>query len=809
MVTETRTTFGALLRRHRLAAGLTQEQLAERAGLSVYGIQKLERGATHPYRDTAARLTEALELTPDDADRFRAAVEPVRRRGTPQRDGRTNEHPTERRDNLPLALTSFVGRDHELASIPARVRAARLVALTGVGGSGKTRLAIELARRMSDQYVDGVWLVELAQVTDPALVPHRLAAALHVERTADRPLEQVLADALRDSQMLVLLDNCEHVLDACAVLVDFLLRECQGLQVLATSREPIGITGEVTWAVAPLQAPDPQLPGSVDEVQRSPAVRLFVDRASAALPSFVLGPENAAAVAQICRRLDGMPLALELAAARLDALTPAELASRLDQRFGVLTGGNRAALPRQQTLAATIDWSYVLLSETQRRVFERLSVFANGWSLEAAEAVCAGDGIVAADVLDAVLQFVRKHLVVRMDGSHGNARYGLLETLREYARNKLRERGDEGVATRERHAAYYSALAARLGPAGVRSPLPSSAKALAPPVFDIDVATLEDAHDNVHLALRWWLETRRVAEGLELIRALGALGWWVGWSVEGQPTIEAMLDLAASPTHAPAVPSAQHAQALIFASNAARLQGDHARAHTLIEASVAMSRTLDDPVSLAMALANWSADHLIRGELEQADAIAEEAVALARSVAEPFGLCMGLATLATAALVRGQHDRAVALLHESIAVGQTVGSAGQRALAVIRSLVWLGRVESERGESDTAIAVFKDALAQMRDSGVAGYLLAFNLAWMADAIGCTGEPVHAARLFGAAEAQLRRAAMKPNPTMKLSPRSGRAAAQTRLGREEFDRAWREGYAMDPARVFAYALDEPA
>jgi tetratricopeptide (TPR) repeat protein len=385
----------------------------------------------------------------------------------------------------------------------------------------------------------------------------------------------------------------------------------------------------------------------------------------------------------------------------------------------------------------------------------------------------------------------------------------LLETLREYARDKLHERGDEVAATRERHAAYYSALAGRLDPTRAPSLTSSSAEGAAVRAFDMDIATLEDAHDNVHLAMRWWLETRRVVEGLELIRALGALGWWVGWSVDVQTTVEAMLDLAASPTHSVAVPPAQLAQALLLATGAARIQGDHARAHKLIEASVTMCREQDDPGGLAMALSNRSADHLIRGEIEQAVAIGDESVALARRVGEPFGLSMGLATLSTAVLFRGEHDRAATLLHESIAIGQTIGNASQRALAVIRSLVWLGRVESQREASDTAISLFKDALAQMRYSGMAGYLLAFSLAWMADALACTGDLARAARLFGAAEAQLRRAAMKTNPTMQLSPRNGRAAAQTRLGREKFDRTWREGYAMDVARVFAFALDEPA
>jgi len=769
--------------------------------MSVFGIQKLERGTTRPYRETAARLTAALELAPDEAERFQAAVEPVRRCGSVQPDSLRPE----RRHNLPTALTSFIGREQELASIPSRLRAARLLTFTGVGGSGKTRLALELAQSMVETYPDGVWLVDLAQVSDPALVPHRLAAVLRVQKTADRPLELALAEALHDSHLLIVFDNCEHVVEACAALLHSLLRECPTLQVLATSREPIGVPGEVTWAVAPLAAPDPNDLGAMQSIERSPAVRLFVDRASAVDPSFVLRPENAEAVAQVCRRLDGMPLALELAAARLDAFTPDELCSRLDRRFGLLTGGSRVALPRQQTLSATIEWSYVLLSEPQQRVFERLSVFANGWTLDAAEAVCAADGVSPTDVLDAVLQLVRKSLVMRIDARHRTARYQMLETLRQYAWDKLHQRGAEVDATRERHALYYSALVARLDPAGGTTLLPFSGQSVTAPVFEI----LDDAQDNVHAALRWWLEARRAAEGMELIRALGPLWFFYGYPVDARRWVEAMLDIAASPTHSPNVRPAQHAQALMYASFTARIQGDNAAAHAFTEASVALWRTLDDPLGLALALINSSGDHLIRGDFERGDALAREAVALARTAAEPFTLSMTLASLGLALIVRGQPEHAVPLIREGMAVVQTLERVSLRALALLRFTVWLGRAESERGAADTAIPLFKDALARMRDLRLGGFLFGFSLAWMADALALKGESEYAARLFGAAEAQLHRAGMRPNAVMKLSPRDGLGAAQGQLGPDAFARAWSEGHAMDVARVFAYALDEPA
>ena len=282
--------------------------------------------------------------------------------------------------------------------------------------------------------------------------------------------------------------------------------------------------------------------GAFCELERYPAVRLFIDRAALVRSSFVRDSDNAGPVAQICRRLDGMPLALELAAARLDALTPEQLATRLDQRFALLRGGNRAALPRQQTLSATIEWSYSLLTEPQRRVYERLAVFANGWTLEAAESVCSGSPVEVGEALDALLQLVRKSLVMRLDLRDGRARYGMLETVRQYAWDKLRERDSELDAVRERHASYYSSLVQRLDPAWRTTLLPFSGETLSAPVFEI----LDDAHDNVRVALRFWLDAGRATDGLVLIRALGPLWMWRGVPVDGCRWIEAMLDLAAA-----------------------------------------------------------------------------------------------------------------------------------------------------------------------------------------------------------------------------------------------------------------------
>ncbi len=401
--------------------------------MSVHGVQKLERGATHPYRDTAQRLIAALQLEAEDKSSFEAAVAPVRRHSaTP-----AAEPPVGGRHNLPLSTTRLIGRETAIDEVVGRLADTRLLTLTGVGGCGKTRLALEVARSLLDDYRDAVWLVELGPVVDPALVAPRVAAVLGIRETAEQSLAGVLASALRDRQILLIVDNCEHLLDACAHLIDGLLKACPDLKVLATSREPIGIDGEVAWRVPSLAVPEAASTETPQQLLLNAAVQLFMQRSTAAQPSFMLTARNASSVVQICRRLDGIPLALELAAARIDSLTAEQIARRLDQRFQLLTGGSRAVLPRQQTLSATLRWSYDLLGRAERRLFERLTVFSGGWSLEAAAAVCAGNGLNGDEILDLLAQLTRKSLVVADERADGGERYWMLETVRDYARQKL------------------------------------------------------------------------------------------------------------------------------------------------------------------------------------------------------------------------------------------------------------------------------------------------------------------------------------------------------------------------------------
>lgn len=364
---------------------------------------------------------------------------------------------------LPLQLTRFVGREQALDEVRSTLRAARLVTLTGTGGSGKTRLALQVAADLLEAYPDGVWFVELAGTADPTLVPRMVLSTIGIREQQGSLILDTLIHHLATKATLLILDNCEHLLEACAALADRLLRACAQLTILTTSREPLGITGEMVRRVPPLAVPAAALAPSAESVAPFEAVQLFVDRAVAAEPRFALTDANAAAVAAICQRLDGIPLALELAAARLQARTVEQLRDRLEDRFRILTGGSRTALLRQRTLRATIDWSHDLLTEPEQLLFRRLSVFAGGFSLEAAEQVCSDSQVAPEDVLDLLTRLVERSLVI-LETSHAHGRYRLLETLREYALEKLRTE-DEEPELRRRHLMYCIAFAEPVEPA--------------------------------------------------------------------------------------------------------------------------------------------------------------------------------------------------------------------------------------------------------------------------------------------------------------------------------------------------------
>jgi predicted ATPase len=703
-----------------------------------------------------------------------------------------------RMHNLPIQLTSWIGREAELEEVRQRLGTARLLTLTGTGGVGKTRLAQELARSVSSEYPDGVWQVELGPLANPDLVPLSAAAAVGIRPIAETPLMNSIVEALRRRNLLLILDNCEHLLDACAKLLDELLRSCPDLKVLATSREPIGVTGETIWRVPSLQLPDVRVPNDPDVLTNNPCVRLFLERAGAVHPRFALTHHNAPAIAQICRRLDGIPLALELAAARIDVLTPEQLDARLDRRFRLLTGGARTAVPRQQTLVATLDWSYSMLNAAERRLFERLAVFSGGWTLEAAESVCAGPAVAQEDVLEVLARLLQKSLVHAEEAIDGAERYALLETVREYARQKLAGRGaSESTALRERHAAFYASV--------TESAESELTPATAPErVLDWwgQMQRVRIEYDNVRSMLAWWLESGQPAPALKAIAVLHGFWMWRGLYSEGSYWFEAFLELDTRCSDKPVTPRLR-ARAMHSAGLFASRQGNYARARQLFESAMAVWRAIDDRVELAYALSWLGLTAWLTGDPTQANKLLEESRRTLDVVDDKAHLSMTLRNLGMVARSLGEYARAAAFFEASLAHARAMQ---QRHYSVARAVCHLGRTEFLDGHLEQSLRHLREGLLVMRDVSLAGHTLADCLDWVAAVEETTAQTLYAAKLFGAADAQWR-----ASGAVRYAPERSLYAAEVsrvrdQLDAEAFAAAWAEGSAMSAEQAIDYALD---
>ncbi len=731
-----RPSFGALVKRHREGARLTQEELAERAAVSVRGLRYLEQDQRRPYRETVQRLAEALALTPEDRAALHASADqatpwqglPAPRTeqastAVPRQIGASTvldpdgphpalPHPITplAHHNLPAQLTRFIGREQELVEVQQLLAETRLLTLTGTGGVGKTRLALQVAAAALDRYPQGVWLVELAPLADPTLVPGAALAALRVQEQPDRPALETLLEALRMRQLLLVLDNCEHLRDACAHLSAALLRGCPQLQIVATSRQPLGLGGEQCWRAPSLSVPAPEQFASLTSVARCEAVQLFLERARAVQPQFALTSSNVQSVAGVCARLDGIPLALELAAARLGALGLAELATHLDQRFRLLTGGSRTALPRQQTLQATVEWSYSLLTPQEQLLFARLSVFTGGFTLEGAEAVGAGGTITTDEVLDLLARLVDKSLVIADETGAGSTHYRLLEMLRQYGWERLLA-GRETASALRRHANYYLALAERaeqglIGPDQLRW-----------------LDGLEREHDNLRAALAWSLgggehrDKDVAAQAVETgMRLAGALFWFWFYRDHHQ---EALMWLERALAPGAVAPAAVRAKALYGAGVFTLHVNDDARSRMLLSESVALTREAGDSGQCVLALCGLGFTMCHCGQDEQAVALLEESVALARAVGEPWPLAIALLhwllrILSGEVIERAEERaRAWAAGAESLHLFQAVGDP----MGVAMVQMFLGQIALYEGDYERARVAFIACLPMIRALG--------------------------------------------------------------------------------------------
>jgi predicted ATPase/DNA-binding CsgD family transcriptional regulator len=691
--------------------------------------------------------------------------------------------------NLPLERTSFVGRERELVEARRLLSERRLLTLCGPGGAGKTRLALAVARRLVERFEDGVWWIELAPVSDPELVPRATASALGVPEAPDLSPTEALVGHLEFREVLLVLDNCEHLIEACAELADALLGSCPNLKLLATSREPLRVAGETNFVVPPLSLPDPGRSPSAAELAGYEAVGLFVERAGEADSGFKLTEGNAAAVARLCDKLDGIPLAVELAAARTRVLSVEQILEKLEDPLGLLTSGSRTTAARHRTLRATLGWSYDLLDEGERALFRRLSVFVGGFELGAAEEVGAGEGVEDGRVLDLLSGLVNKSLVVSEAEGVGARRYGMLEPVRQFGREKLEGSG-EAPEVRRRHAEYYLALAERAEPE------------LLGPDQGLWFQRLRTEFANLREARAWSLEPHQEAErallGLRLVAAL-----WRFWNVEGFEEGKQWLRAALEkdPGGLPAV----RARALGGLGFILLFQQDYERAITALEEAVAIYKELGDRSGAALALANlgWAVVH---GDHREGEGpFVEEAEALLAGELDGHVRAFLGIGVAQAALGRGDLDSAAARLEESLALCRELGDRRSAAMA----LFVLGMTELRRGNLDRGTALLEEGARvalELGDRLGAPYFAE----GLAKSNALRGSPVRAARLWGGAEALREQIGVSLSKFDLANSDYERdvAAVRSALGEATFEVAWAEGRAMPFERAVEYALEEP-
>ncbi len=862
--------FGRWLQQRRKALGLTQEELGQQVGIARATIRKIEADERRPSKEVAERLARCLQLAAEEEPAFirfargessvhQPVVLPASVETPPWRP---QARPP---SNLPIAPTTFIGREHEVAAVSGLLRRAdvRLLTLTGPGGIGKTRLGLQVAEALRDDYPDGIWFVALAPITDAPMITATIAYVLKVKETADQPLEQHLHAYLRDKRLLLVLDNYEQVVDA-APLISELLAVAPQLKLLVTSRVPLYVAAEQQFSVPPLPLPDIRHQHGLDMIVLNEAIQLFIQRAQAVNPAFQITSTSASVVAELCVRLDGLPLAIELAAARSKILSPEALLQRLSNRFALLTGGPRDAPARQQTLKRTMDWSYSLLDAYEQMLFARLGVFVGGCTIEAVEAVGQTTNERPTDMLNALQSLVDKSMLRQAEGPHREPRFEMLETIREYALEHLAMRR-ESDQIQQQHAYYFLTLVERAEPE------------LQGPQHALWLEQLEPEHDNVRAALVWSMtEAGDVDVGLRLAGALRDFWWTRGYLSEGRLWLERLLGSTGRAETSTSV----RAKALFGAGLLAAIQGDYGSATTryeesltisralrdtrgiayalnglgsvkqqqsdyaqstvLFEESLALFRDLDEKASIALALHDLAWLVIDQRDYDHARVLLEESRVLRREVGDKGGLASSLALLGVVARHQGNHEQAARLHAESLALrqeledrdgiawslynlGNVAWSQGDypRAAAlfdesiglfreleakpgIALGLRGLGRVRHNQGDYRKAAVLFADSLAmclELKDrQGIAECL-----AEVAGIAGATGQTEWAARLFGATESLFETIGSRLGPADHADYRHAVAAVRAELDPAIFVSAWEWGRIMPLEQAVAYVM----
>jgi predicted ATPase/DNA-binding SARP family transcriptional activator len=728
--------------------------------------------------------------------------------------------------SIPIPLTSFIGREQELKEVAALLSKSRLVTLTGSGGVGKTRLAIQVIAEALEQFPDGVWFLDLAPLSDPVLVPNTLAHLLGLRESSDTKLSftDLLINYFSSRTALVVFNNCEHLIKSCAQLVNSLLISCENLSILATSREALRVSGETPYRVPSLELPMLDTESTVEAIANIESVRLFIERAAVVSPGFVIGAQNALIIAQICQRLDGIPLAIELAAGRTSLLAVEQILKRLDDRFNLLTGGLRTALPRHQTLRATIEWSYDLLSEQERLLFRRLAVFMGGWTLEASEEVCAEDSIESTDILDLLAQLISKSLVWVDISDSGETRYRRLETIRQFGREKLFETA-EATPLQDRHLAYFMDLAEQAD------------KEIHGPNQIEWMDRLEKEIDNFRSALGWCMSEQNTESVLRLLSMLGWTWGWRGHFVETSiwfDKIRALPDVSDYP--------ALYATLLNYMGQESWWLGDFSHARSVLEESQAIWMKLgaDGERGLADALeclGNVSLFH--EADIKTAQSSFEQCFELYQRYGDQRGMTWAMLDLGSVAFVQGHHARAEEQFMKGLAKFQELGDKfsvayiltglGEltrflgdyeradkfyeqnlkiyRELGIRFSLAWpllgLAWVSLHKNDYHKAKALFVESIKLSMEDGNKS-VIALCLAGFASIFGMTSKPEQAVRLFGAVKFSLESIG---RPADRKDFDYYVEAVRTQLHETAFAEAWAGGQAMTLEQAVDYALRE--
>jgi len=793
--------FGKVLRRLRRAAGLTQEELAARAGLSARGVADLERGARRtPRRDTVALLVAALDASPPDeaallaAARRPAAPTDAAARPSADDDDQAASAPSQgdqARHNLPYQPTQLLGRSQQLAALTTLLRRAdvRLVTLTGPGGIGKTRLAIQVATELVASYPDGAWFVRLSRLVEPGLALPMIAQTLGLAESGSQPIADTLRAYLADKRLLLVLDNFEQIVAASAEVAT-LLEASPGLNLLVTSRLPLRLRGEREYPLAPLALPDPRRLPPTDELSQVAAVALFVERAQGARPDFALTADNAPVVAELCARLDGLPLAIELAAARIKLLPPRALLARLSTHSDLLSSGARDVDERQQAMRNTLAWSENLLSAEERTLFRRLAIFVGGCALESAAVVCVapeGAAPLEMNILDGLSALV-DHSLIYQRAEGDEARFGMLHVVREYALAGLMASG-EMEALRRAHAAALLALATQ------------AETGLTGPDAGAWADRLEREHDNLRAALSWARERGETDMGLRLAASIFRFWMVRGHLREGRSWLESLLALEPGQAPAGADATQARARALLAAGVLAVYQGDNAAAGAWLAEAMTVGRRAGDRRTEARALNMLGVMAMNEGDLELARPRLEESLALIQTVGERRDVAVALTNLGIA--VYAQHDlaRAANVFTEALALGRQLGERDM----IATNLSNLSSVALRQGDIPQAETLQCEALALYQALGDPRRC-AVGLEGLASTAGMARQGERAARLLGAAEALRETLGAPIPPPERADVERAVAEARAALGEEAWGRALAAGRALTLEQAIAEALD---